>query len=42
VRRRLFAPGHQARAAPAGDDLTGDPGERIAESRAQSVARLRL
>ena len=42
VRRRLFAPGHEPRTAPAGDDLARDPGERVAETRAQSVARLRL
>jgi hypothetical protein len=41
VARGLLPPGDQARTTLAGDDLTRDPGERVAPSRAQSVGRPR-
>ena len=41
VARGLLPPRDQARTTLAGDDLTRDPGERVAPSRAQSVGRPR-
>jgi len=41
VVRGLLPPGDQARTTLAADDLTRDPGQRVAPSRAQSVGRPR-